>query len=87
MTAPEAYIKFAPELFPGDGEVTNESTKDFLRSYLAEFRHARHPGADRPTPRGNAVRRRIGPRRDRPGCWRTACLQPGTAVLPAGSWD
>src|SRR3954464_12682796 len=38
MTAPEAYIKFTPELFPGDGEVTDESTKAFLRRYMAEFR-------------------------------------------------
>ena len=26
MTAPEAYIHFSPEVFPGDGEVANEST-------------------------------------------------------------
>ena len=38
MTAPEAYIKFTPELFPGDGEVTEESTKAFLANYMAEFR-------------------------------------------------
>jgi chromate reductase, NAD(P)H dehydrogenase (quinone) len=38
MTAPEAYIKFAPELFPGDGAVTDESTKAFLADYMAEFR-------------------------------------------------
>jgi len=38
MTAPEAYIKFTPELFPGDGEVTDESTKAFLTRYMAEFR-------------------------------------------------
>src|SRR5215210_5926197 len=38
MTAPEAYIKFAPDLFPGDGEVTDESTKEFLTNYMAEFR-------------------------------------------------
>jgi chromate reductase, NAD(P)H dehydrogenase (quinone) len=38
MTAPEAYIKFSPELFPGDGQVTDDSTKDFLSSYMAEFR-------------------------------------------------
>jgi chromate reductase len=38
MTAPEAYIKFSPELFPGGGQVTDDSTKDFLSSYMAEFR-------------------------------------------------
>jgi chromate reductase len=38
MTAPEAYIHFTPEVFPGDGEVANESTRDFLRRYMAEFR-------------------------------------------------
>jgi chromate reductase len=38
MTAPEAYIHFTPEVFPGDGEVTNESTRDFLKRYMAEFR-------------------------------------------------
>jgi chromate reductase, NAD(P)H dehydrogenase (quinone) len=38
MTAPEAYIKFAPDIFPGDGEVTAESTKKFLTAFMAEFR-------------------------------------------------
>jgi chromate reductase len=38
MTAPEAYIKFSPEVFTGDGEVTDESTKAFLANYMAEFR-------------------------------------------------
>jgi chromate reductase len=38
MTAPEAYITFTPELFPGDGRVTDESTRTFLTTYLAEFR-------------------------------------------------
>lgn len=38
MTAPEAYIIYTPELFPGDGTVTDESTKAFLASYMAEFR-------------------------------------------------
>ena len=26
------------ETFPGDGEVANESTRDFLKGYMAEFR-------------------------------------------------
>jgi chromate reductase len=30
MTSPEAYIRYSPEIFPGDGEVTDESTKTFL---------------------------------------------------------
>ena len=38
MTAPEAYIKFTPQLFPGNGEVTEQSTKKFLETFLAEFR-------------------------------------------------
>ena len=38
MTAPEAYIKFSSDLFPGDGEVTDESTKSFLTNYMEEFR-------------------------------------------------
>ena len=31
MTAPEAYIRFDPEVFTADGEVTDESTAEFLR--------------------------------------------------------
>jgi chromate reductase len=38
MTAPEAYIRFTPEVFPGNGEVADESTRDFLKRYMAEFR-------------------------------------------------
>ena len=38
MTAPEAYIYFRPELFGPDGEVTDESTAEFLRDFLQEFR-------------------------------------------------
>ena len=38
MTAPEAYISFTPEAFPGGGECTAESTRDFLKNYMAEFR-------------------------------------------------
>src|SRR3954453_11893846 len=37
MTAPEAYIRYTTEIFPGDGEVAEESTKGFLTNYLAEF--------------------------------------------------
>jgi chromate reductase, NAD(P)H dehydrogenase (quinone) len=38
MTAPEAYIQYSKEVFPGDGEVADESVKAFLTSYMAEFR-------------------------------------------------
>lgn len=38
MTAPEAYMQYTPQIFPGDGEVTNESTKAFLTGYMQEFR-------------------------------------------------
>jgi chromate reductase len=38
MTAPEAYIQYTPEVFKDDGEVTDESTAEFLRGFLGEFR-------------------------------------------------
>jgi chromate reductase len=38
MTAPEAYIQYSTELFPGDGEIAAQSTKEFLTNYMAEFR-------------------------------------------------
>lgn len=38
MTAPEAYIQYTPQIFPGDGAVADESTKAFLTNYMAEFR-------------------------------------------------
>jgi len=38
MTAPEAYITFKPETFPGDGQVTDESTQAFLANFMEEFR-------------------------------------------------
>jgi chromate reductase len=37
MNAPEAYIQFTPNLITDDGEVTVESTEQFLRSYMEEF--------------------------------------------------
>ncbi len=37
MTAPEAYIRYSPEIFPGDGEVTDASTRSFLARYMEEF--------------------------------------------------
>jgi chromate reductase len=38
MTSPEAYLTFRPENFPGDGTVTDESTRTFLANYMVEFR-------------------------------------------------
>lgn len=38
MTAPEAYITLKPGLITEDGEVTDDSTADFLRSFMEEFR-------------------------------------------------
>ena len=38
MTAPEGYITFSEELFPGNGEVTDDSTREFLSMFMAEFR-------------------------------------------------
>lgn len=38
MTAPEAYIQYSPEVFHDDGEVTDDSMREFLRNYMAEFR-------------------------------------------------
>ncbi|GAA4699497.1 NADPH-dependent FMN reductase [Phytohabitans rumicis] len=38
MTAPEAYIEYTRQLFPGDGEVTDEPMKTFLATFMAEFR-------------------------------------------------
>ena len=38
MTSPEAYIQFSPEVFLNDGEVTEDSTREFLSAYMTEFR-------------------------------------------------
>ena len=38
MTAPEAYIQYSPDVFTHDGEVLVESTAEFLRDYMREFR-------------------------------------------------
>src|SRR4029079_8241381 len=37
MNSIEAYIQFLPGLITDDGQVTNDSTADFLRNYLQEF--------------------------------------------------
>jgi chromate reductase len=38
MTAPEAYVTLRPGLVTDDGEVTDESTADFLSGFMQEFR-------------------------------------------------
>ena len=37
MNAPEAYIQFKPGLIDEDGNITNESTEDFLKTFMTEF--------------------------------------------------
>src|SRR5690606_23174106 len=37
MNAPEAYIQFSKGMITDDGEVTVESTEEFLRRYMTEF--------------------------------------------------
>src|SRR3954468_2363256 len=37
MNSPEAYIQFTPGLITDDGDVTVESTTEFLRKFMAEF--------------------------------------------------
>ena len=38
LTSPEAYITYSPQRFRDDGEVIDESTANFLKDYMAEFR-------------------------------------------------
>lgn len=38
MTAPECYLSLTPGLITEDGEVTVDSTRDFLANFMAEFR-------------------------------------------------
>jgi chromate reductase len=37
MTSPEAYIQFKPDLIDDAGNVSVESTREFLRNYMSEF--------------------------------------------------
>lgn len=37
MNAPEAYIQFTPGLITDEGEVTSETTEQFLRDFVNEF--------------------------------------------------
>ena len=48
MTAPEAYIQYSPEVFPDDGEVTDESTREFLTRLHGRVPHLHRHGPDRP---------------------------------------
>jgi len=38
MTAPEAYIRYSPEVFTADGEVADEAVAAFLSNFMSEFR-------------------------------------------------
>ena len=38
MTAPEAYIRFSTDIFPGEGVVAVDSTREFLTTFMEEFR-------------------------------------------------
>ncbi|MFE2749335.1 NADPH-dependent FMN reductase [Streptomyces scopuliridis] len=38
MNAPEAYVKFSPEIFGNDGEVIDSGTEEFLRRFMEEYR-------------------------------------------------
>jgi chromate reductase len=38
MTAPEAYIQYSRDIFPGEGRVADEATRTFLATYMSEFR-------------------------------------------------
>jgi chromate reductase, NAD(P)H dehydrogenase (quinone) len=38
MTAPEAYIRYSPEVFREDGEITEPATETFLTDFMSEFR-------------------------------------------------
>ena len=37
MTSPEAYIKYSADVFTPEGEVLDESVRDFLTNYMQEF--------------------------------------------------
>ena len=48
MTSPEAYIQYSPEVFQDDGEVTNDSTREFLTRLHGRVPHLHRHGPDRP---------------------------------------
>jgi chromate reductase, NAD(P)H dehydrogenase (quinone) len=37
LNAPEAYVKFTPDVFGDDGDVKDASTAAFLRHYMQEY--------------------------------------------------
>jgi len=37
LNAPEAYVRFDPEVFGNDGEVNSAETETFLRHYMDEY--------------------------------------------------
>jgi chromate reductase len=37
MNSPEAYIQFKPGMITDDGDVTDDTTAEFLRNYMTEF--------------------------------------------------
>ena len=37
MNAPEAYIQFTPGLITDEGEVTDDTTAEFLQTFMTEF--------------------------------------------------
>jgi len=39
MTAPEAYLQYSPDVYTDDGQVLVESTEQFLRNYMKEYRN------------------------------------------------
>jgi chromate reductase len=53
MNAIEAYIEFTPGLIGDDGEVTNDTTQEFLANYMKEF-HAFIERVYMALPRGSA---------------------------------
>ena len=55
MNAIEAYIEFTPGLVTDDGEVTNDSTMEFLANYMKEF-HAFIERVYMALPRGEGER-------------------------------
>ena len=59
MTSPEAYIQYSPEVFLDDGEVTNDSTREFLTRVHGRVPHLHRHGLDRPATRAGAKRRRL----------------------------
>ena len=58
MTSPEAYIQYSPEVFLDDGEVTNDSTREFLTRLHGRVPHLHRHGPDRPATPTRVERRR-----------------------------